>query len=83
MLTFANKRFYLDGEEFPIYSGSLHYFRALPEYWESLLKKFRAAGLNTVETYVAWNLHEPKRENSALREEPISVGLSKRQSVRD
>lgn len=60
MLTFADKKFYLDGEEFRIFSGSLHYFRALPEYWESLLKKFRAAGLNCVETYVAWNLHEPK-----------------------
>ncbi len=60
MLTFADKKFYLDGKEFRIFSGSLHYFRALPEYWESLLRKFRAAGLNTVETYVAWNLHEPK-----------------------
>lgn len=60
MLTFADKKFYLDGEEFRIFSGSLHYFRALPEYWESLLRKFRAAGLNCVETYVAWNLHEPK-----------------------
>ena len=60
MLTFADKKFYLDGEEFRIFSGSLHYFRALPEYWEPLLKKFRAAGLNCVETYVAWNLHEPK-----------------------
>ena len=61
MLTFQNKKFYLDGEEFRIFSGSLHYFRALPEYWESLLKKFRAAGLTCVETYCAWNLHEPKK----------------------
>ncbi len=60
MLTFADKKFYLDGEEFRIFSGSLHYFRALPEYWEPLLQKFRAAGLNCVESYVAWNLHEPK-----------------------
>lgn len=60
MLTFDNKKFYLDGKEFRIFSGSLHYFRALPEYWESLMKKFRATGLNCVETYCPWNLHEPE-----------------------
>ena len=60
MLTFANKKFYLDGKEFRIFSGSLHYFRALPEYWEPLMKKFRAAGLNCVESYCPWNLHEPR-----------------------
>lgn len=60
MLSFRNKKFYLNGEELVIRSGSLHYFRALPAYWESLLKKFRAAGLNCVETYCAWNLHEPE-----------------------
>lgn len=60
MLTFKDKKFYLDGEEFRIFSGSLHYFRALPEYWEPLMKKFRAAGLNCVESYCPWNLHEPQ-----------------------
>ncbi len=56
-----NKRFYLDGEEFRIKSGAFHYFRALPAYWSDILKKIRAAGLNTVETYTCWNLHEPKK----------------------
>ena len=32
-----NRRFYLDGEPFSIYSGSIHYFRSLPEQWEGLL----------------------------------------------
>lgn len=60
MLTARNRKFYLDDEEFIIHSGSLHYFRTLPEYWESLLTKFKAAGLNCVESYVCWNLHEPE-----------------------
>lgn len=59
MLTYQNKKFYLDGKEFRIFSGSLHYFRTLPAYWKPLMKKFRAAGLNCVESYCAWNLHEP------------------------
>ncbi|KAF5275960.1 hypothetical protein FQA39_LY00756 [Lamprigera yunnana] len=43
-----------------LYSGAMHYFRVHPNYWQDRLRKFRAAGLNTVETYVPWNLHEPK-----------------------
>lgn len=58
MLTFDNKNFYLDGEEFKIQSGAFHYFRALPEYWEDIMLKIKACGLNTVETYTCWNLHE-------------------------
>ena len=51
----------MDGEEFHIYSGAMHYFRIPQEYWEDRLLKLRAAGLNTVETYVPWNFHEPKK----------------------
>jgi len=61
MLTFKDKKFYLDGEEFKIYSGSFHYFRALPEYWEDRVLKLKAAGLNTIETYCCWNYHEPQK----------------------
>lgn len=53
--------FYLDGKPLKIYSGAMHYFRIPEEYWEDRLLKLRAAGLNTVETYVAWNLHEPAK----------------------
>ncbi|MCH5191800.1 MAG: beta-galactosidase [Oscillospiraceae bacterium] len=60
MLEIKNKEFYMDGKPFRIYSGAMHYFRILPEYWEDRLKKLKAAGFNTVETYVCWNLHEPK-----------------------
>ncbi|KAK3103421.1 hypothetical protein FSP39_019072 [Pinctada imbricata] len=36
----------------------MHYFRVHPDYWMDRLRKMRACGLNTVETYVPWNLHE-------------------------
>ena len=51
--------FLLDGKPFQIISGSIHYFRVVPEYWRDRLEKLRAMGCNTVETYVPWNLHEP------------------------
>lgn len=59
-LTTSGSQFLLDGKPFRILSGAMHYFRVLPEYWGDRLEKMRAFGLNTVETYVAWNLHEPR-----------------------
>lgn len=54
-------KFYLDGEEFQIISGSVHYFRTVPEYWRDRLEKLVNMGCNTVETYIPWNFHEPER----------------------
>ncbi len=52
--------FTLDGEPFRIISGGLHYFRVHPDHWADRLHKARLMGLNTVETYVPWNLHHPR-----------------------
>lgn len=52
--------FVLDGKPFQIISGEMHYARIPREYWRDRLKKARAMGLNTVSTYVFWNVHEPK-----------------------
>ncbi|KAG5895370.1 hypothetical protein JTB14_029594 [Gonioctena quinquepunctata] len=52
--------FTLNDRNITIYSGALHYFRVPKAYWRDRLRKLRAAGLNTVETYVPWNLHEPQ-----------------------
>lgn len=51
--------FKLHGKPFRIFSGAIHYFRVVPAYWRDRLLKLKAMGLNTVETYVAWNVHEP------------------------
>ena len=56
-----DNEFYLNDKPFKIYSGAMHYFRTLPEYWEDRLLKLKKAGFNTVETYVCWNLHEPQK----------------------
>ena len=53
--------FLLDGEEFRVLSGAMHYFRVHPDLWRHRLAMLRAMGLNTVETYVPWNLHEPRQ----------------------
>ena len=58
VLTCDSKNFLLNGEPFQIISGAVHYFRTVPEYWYDRLKKLKACGFNTVETYTCWNLHE-------------------------
>ncbi|XP_072378093.1 beta-galactosidase-1-like protein 2 [Diabrotica undecimpunctata] len=52
--------FTLNNKNISIYSGACHYFRVPKRYWRNRLRKLRAAGFNTVETYVPWNLHEPQ-----------------------
>ena len=54
-------QFLLDGQPFQIVSGEMHYARIPRAYWRDRLQKARAMGLNTISTYVFWNLHEPKQ----------------------
>lgn len=62
MSTFEIKdTFLLDGKPFQIISGSIHYFRVVPEYWQDRLEKLKNMGCNTVETYIPWNLTEPRK----------------------
>ncbi|WP_250445601.1 beta-galactosidase family protein, partial [Actinotalea sp. C106] len=53
--------FLLDGEPRQVLSGALHYFRVHPDLWADRIHKARLMGLNTIETYVAWNFHAPER----------------------
>lgn len=59
-LTVQGNQLYIDNEPFQLISGAIHYYRVIPEYWEDRLIKLKACGFNTVETYVPWNLHEPR-----------------------
>jgi beta-galactosidase len=52
--------FRLDGRPLVIRSGSMHYPRVPRPYWRDRMRKLRALGLNTVCSYVFWNLHEPR-----------------------
>ncbi|MFC7788370.1 beta-galactosidase [Microbacterium sp. MAHUQ-60] len=51
--------FLLDGEPHRIISGAMHYPRVHPDLWRDRIRKARLMGLNAIETYVAWNAHEP------------------------
>ena len=52
--------FALDGKPFRILAGEMHYARVPRAYWRDRLRKAKAMGLNTITTYVFWNVHEPQ-----------------------
>jgi beta-galactosidase len=56
----GEKDFLLDGKPFRIMAGEIHFQRIPREYWADRLMKLKAAGLNTVGTYVFWNALEPE-----------------------
>ena len=58
--TVSGQQFLLDGKPYQIISGSMHYTRVPRAYWRDRFRKARAMGLNTITTYVFWNVHEPR-----------------------
>ena len=59
-LSYQGKQFFVEGKPTQLISGAVHYYRIVPEYWEDRLLKLKALGCNCVETYIAWNMHEPR-----------------------
>jgi len=60
---YQGEHFLLNGKPFLIISGSVHYPRVPRPYWRDRMRKMRALGLNTLCTYVFWDLHEPQPGN--------------------
>jgi hypothetical protein len=42
-------------------SGAIHYARSTPGMWPYIMKMAKNQGLNTIQTYVFWNIHEQKQ----------------------
>ncbi|KAJ2839576.1 hypothetical protein J3B01_000553 [Coemansia erecta] len=51
----------IDGQPRVLTTGAIHYPRSAPAMWDSLMKKAKLGGLNTIDTYVFWNMHEPSK----------------------
>ncbi|OOQ59744.1 glycoside hydrolase family 35 protein [Mucilaginibacter pedocola] len=57
----SDTSFVLDGKPLQIISGEIHYTRVPREAWRQRMKMAKAMGLNTIGTYVFWNVHEPQK----------------------
>ncbi|XP_021902002.1 beta-galactosidase-like [Carica papaya] len=49
----------IDGQRKIIISGSIHYPRSTPQMWPDLIQKGKDGGLDAIETYIFWDIHEP------------------------
>ncbi|GMH17475.1 hypothetical protein Nepgr_019316 [Nepenthes gracilis] len=58
-LTYDKKGIIINGQRKILISGSIHYPRSTPDMWEDLIQKAKDGGLDTIDTYVFWNVHEP------------------------
>lgn len=50
-----------DGTRQLLIGGSIHYPRSTPQMWPSLIEKAKSNGINTISTYVFWDMHEPEQ----------------------
>ncbi|KAI0445294.1 family 35 glycoside hydrolase [Xylaria telfairii] len=57
--TYDRTSFYLHGEPYVIIGGQMDPQRIPAPYWRDRLAKARAMGLNTIFSYIYWNLLEP------------------------
>ncbi|OJJ50408.1 hypothetical protein ASPZODRAFT_129029 [Penicilliopsis zonata CBS 506.65] len=57
---YTNTTFYLEGKPFQIVGGQMDPQRVPYQYWRERLNKARSMGLNTIFSYVYWNLLEPE-----------------------
>ncbi|KAG6432902.1 hypothetical protein SASPL_104492 [Salvia splendens] len=60
---YDRKGLIINGQRKLIFSGSIHYPRSSPDMWEELIQKAKDGGLDAIDTYVFWNLHEPSPGN--------------------
>ncbi|XP_031256445.1 beta-galactosidase 8 isoform X2 [Pistacia vera] len=60
-VTYDHRAVVIDGKRRVLISGSIHYPRSTPEMWPDLIQKSKDGGLDVIETYVFWNVHEPVR----------------------
>eukprot|EP01083_Nonionella_stella_P063621 165336_1 len=58
-VTYDERSFIINGKRSLLLGGSVHYPRFSPAEWPSIFKKALADGLNHLEIYVFWNIHEP------------------------
>lgn len=59
-LTAREGRYFLDGRPTLLRAAELQYFRIPAEQWAESIDKLRAAGCNSIATYIPWSWHEPE-----------------------
>ncbi|KAF9622839.1 hypothetical protein IFM89_034074 [Coptis chinensis] len=59
VVTYDGRSLLINGKRDLYFSGSIHYPRMPHEMWPKVLDKAKHGGINVIQTYVFWNVHEP------------------------
>lgn len=51
----------IDGQRRLLIAGCIHYPRSTPDMWPSILEKAKKGGIDVVQTYIFWNIHQMER----------------------
>eukprot|EP01113_Clastostelium_recurvatum_P016377 TRINITY_DN1935_c0_g1_i2.p1 TRINITY_DN1935_c0_g1~~TRINITY_DN1935_c0_g1_i2.p1 ORF type:complete len:730 (-),score=170.45 TRINITY_DN1935_c0_g1_i2:65-2254(-) len=60
-VSYDHRSMFINGQRALLASGSIHYPRSTPSMWPVLLKESKDAGIDLIQIYLFWNLHEPTR----------------------
>jgi hypothetical protein len=60
-VSYDHRAIKINGIRTMLISGAIHYPRSTPGMWPYIMKMAKNQGLNTVQTYVFWNMHEQKQ----------------------
>uniref|UniRef100_A0A7S3CWF6 Beta-galactosidase n=1 Tax=Palpitomonas bilix TaxID=652834 RepID=A0A7S3CWF6_9EUKA len=57
-IEYDKRSFIINGERKFLFLGSVHYPRTAPEQWPFIFKQVKQHGIDVVEAYIFWDLHE-------------------------
>ncbi|XP_057431346.1 beta-galactosidase 15-like [Lotus japonicus] len=60
-VTYDSNAIVINGERKIIMSGAIHYPRSTSQMWPYLIQNAQDGGLDAIETYIFWDIHEPVR----------------------
>jgi beta-galactosidase len=60
-VSYDDRSVMIDGRRRMLTCGEVHYPRSTRAMWPTVLERSKSLGLNTISTYVFWNMHEPSR----------------------
>ena len=60
-VSYDHRAITINGVRTMLIAGAIHYPRSTPGMWPYIMKMARDQGLNTVQTYVFWNIHEQRQ----------------------
>ncbi|KAK8716367.1 hypothetical protein V6N13_043679 [Hibiscus sabdariffa] len=59
-VSYDGRSLIINGQRKLLFSGSIHYPRSTPQMWPYLIAKAKEGGVDVIQTYVFWNVHEPQ-----------------------